>query len=169
MTGPYLNQDPEVHKAIRSWFEDIQNNPGKRAGLRRCQKLDEIFFCQGYWDLFYRICSVRENGLGNEQKKSLAVLAGNLALCREWQAGTYSLGKCLANPGDRVKALSPLRFRRLLTHHDVADLFIPLRRAISLIRFHFPTLALAEGLLNWSENTRKKWAVDYYQNLPKSN
>ena len=167
MSRPHLGGDPEVHNAIQDWFHKLQDSPGLRADLRRCDTLDEVYFCQGYWDLRNAIRNARNHGLNDSQGEGIAALAGVLAICREWHFGDESMGHAFAKPNNG-SGLSALRFRRLLTHKHLGDLFTPLRRAIRAIKYQFPGKALAASLFYWKEPMRKQWAMDYYNHLNES-
>jgi len=165
MSQTHSDRETSIGKAIYAWFHQLQDNPGKRAELRRCESLDEIFFCQGYWDLRNALSRTSKNDFDNKQTASIAALAGILAKTREWPNATQPMGRAFAQPGGEARGLSALRFRRLLTAKKIADLFIPLSRALKLIKFKFPPTTLAKDLWYWGETTKKRWALDYYSQL----
>lgn len=171
MTPKPLGQSEADLKAIEKWFGDIQDNLGKRAQLRRCETLDEVYFCEGFHDLVSRLKANRmpeEPGaeppkFRQDQLDSIALLAGTFAILRDWDHGKDSMGKTFASPGGKALSLSPLRFRRLLTCTEPAELLSPLRRAVRLIKLQLPARSLTKSLLFWNDTTRKQWALDYYQ------
>jgi len=63
--------------------------------------------------------------------------------------------------------LSRLRLRRLLNSKTRADLAANLVRTLHLSEGRANLMDLAEGIFSWGERTRRKWAFDYYDNLPK--
>jgi len=159
--------------AIRAWFALIQDKLGKRAELRRCETLQDVYFCQGFHDLLLFLSNARQNaetdskdsGFSKHKLDRLALLAGTLAIMPHWMETKDSMGKAFANPGGSAMSLSPLRFRRLLTCTEPAELLSPLRRATRVIKFQYSANSLSKSLLFWNDTTRKNWALDYYQNL----
>ena len=164
MNQSHTDDDSRIPKAIQDWFQGLQKTPGKRAELRRCETLDEVFFCQGYWDLRNALAEAMPSGLNQRQNAGIAALAGVMSGSRDWYAPNESMGKAFAKDG----GLSALRFRRILTHKKMADLFIPLSRALRLIKFKFSPTVLAKDLLFWNESTRKRWAFDFYRQINES-
>lgn len=68
--------------------------------------------------------------------------------------------------GGDPKALSALRFQRLIRSDDRQELATGLRRALPLIGRACNVAALAEDILFWSEKPRIRWCFDYYGAAP---
>ncbi|MCJ1903244.1 type I-E CRISPR-associated protein Cse2/CasB [Paracoccus versutus] len=64
------------------------------------------------------------------------------------------------------KALSALRFQRLIRSDDRQELATGLRRALPLIGGACNVAALAEDILFWGEKPRIRWCFDYYGAAP---
>lgn len=64
------------------------------------------------------------------------------------------------------KALSPLRFQRLIRSGDRQELATGLRRGLPLIGRACNLAALAEDILFWGEKPRMRWCFDYYGAAP---
>ena len=62
-------------------------------------------------------------------------------------------------------ALSSLRFQRLL-RTDAEDLAVPLRRALPMVDRACDVGALGADLLDWSDDTRARWAFTYFGAQP---
>lgn len=60
------------------------------------------------------------------------------------------------------RALSPLRFQRLIRSDDRQELATGLRRALPVIGRACNVAALAEDILFWGEKPRIRWCFDYY-------
>ena len=64
------------------------------------------------------------------------------------------------------KALSALRFQRLIRAEDRQELATGLRRALPLIGRACNVAALADDILFWGEKIRIRWCFDYYGAAP---
>lgn len=60
------------------------------------------------------------------------------------------------------RALSPMRFDRLMRLDDPQELTQQLRRALAVVGQGANVSALAQDLLWWNDATRARWCFDYY-------
>lgn len=92
----------------------------------------------------------------------LAALAQVLAHVEQHEGRRIAQGFGAGDP----KALSPLRFQRLVRSDDRQELATGLRRALPLIGRACNVAALAEDILFWGEKPRIRWCFDYYGAAP---
>lgn len=93
---------------------------------------------------------------------TLAALAQVLAHVERHDGRRIAQGFGAGDP----KALSPLRFQRLIRSDDRQELATGLRRALPLVGGACNVAALAEDTLFWGEKPRIRWCFDYYGAAP---
>jgi CRISPR system Cascade subunit CasB len=94
----------------------------------------------------------------------VAVTAAVLATVREDDPATHParrLGIDPADPNGRPR-LSPLRFQRLMLATDDDERLTLFRRAVHLAEGRINVRGLAEALLSWTEDRRRRWIFHYY-------
>lgn len=158
-----LRRDSRDSEIVVTWWKGLQEDPGGRAGLKRCHDLTEVFFQPAFHEL--RRCLGAS--LDNAQAEGLAAVA---ALLSHVKAGSgISLAVQMARPMNGEKSpVSELRFRRLLQCQSHAELFPLLLRVIRILDGLANPSSLIEGVFYWNETTRRRWAMDYYSELPNS-
>ncbi|WP_347259223.1 type I-E CRISPR-associated protein Cse2/CasB, partial [Methylocaldum sp.] len=72
------------------------------------------------------------------------------------------LAQSKANGEPRV---GELRFRRLASCGSLEEVFPALIRVLPLADETAPVAALAHDLYSWSERTRQRWTMEYYEAL----
>lgn len=161
MTLAFRNR-PEALEAVKTWWEILRVNPGARAGLRRCHDLTEIFFQPAFHELRKRL------GLGHEGSSreghglaAVAALAANV----DFASISTPIAMQMAGRPPESKAVSELRFRRLLQCQSHAELFPLLLRAIKILDRSVNLGSLIEGTFHWDDRIRQTWAMDYYSAL----
>lgn len=161
---PYLfGTDSEETKIIESWWTVLSNNPGDRAGLRRCHELKEVYFQPTFHSLRLRL----KGRIDNE--KDAMPLATVVALMAHVKTNekVFPLARQMATPISGNKArVSELRFRRLLQCQNHEELFPMLLRIIRMLDgwVHIPSLA--HGAYYWGDRIRQDWAMKYYSPTP---
>lgn len=94
----------------------------------------------------------------------VALTAAVLGSVREDDPATHParrLGIDLANP-DRRPLLSPLRFQRLMLAEEGDERLALFRRAVHIAEGRINVRGLAEALLGWTEERRRRWIFHYY-------
>ena len=177
MSIPMENIDRDVHDPDREqkivlqwWSETIGDKDaaaGPRAELRRAGTLEEVIFVPLFHDLRRRLAGTRWRSVDR-----LALAAGVLARVREHDGSTafaVQMAARRAGGPDKAARVSPSRFRRLLRTGDDAEdlerLFEQLRRVISLLDGRVNVTDLATSLYWWNADTRKRWALAYYEHV----
>jgi len=176
----------ENDRTVYEWWEELQDDKGGRANLRRCSSPVEATFQPAYHRL---ISELRRQGavtaLKDDPKLTIAAMAGLLAHIRtntgvvprrentpenEKEAnspdseptgrGSRTFGQTLS--GD-AEVLSELRFRRLLQTDDQDTLYRTMIRVIRQCNYSVPLLSFAATIVFWEEDrTRQQLAFGYY-------
>jgi len=150
-------------QALLKWWQELDNNRGDRAELRRAHNLTAIALTSAYQHL-YRILLSRgwpeedkpENNWRNER---LAAIAGLLAHIKSLDERSLPV---IMSEGERPP-FSELRFRRLLESSSLDEVFSGLRRALPLVKKKANVLELANDVLFWflNDKVKKRWAYTY--------
>lgn len=137
------------------WSRHVHADTGEAralaARLRRASTFAETLAEPRVYDLSHML-SLRD-------PKRLALIAQALAGVKThmpWGALARRLGA-----GD-PRAMSELRFQRLIGSPDLAALSIALRRALPMVDDACDVAALGRDLLFWTEKTRVDWCFDYF-------
>ncbi|MEM0962691.1 MAG: type I-E CRISPR-associated protein Cse2/CasB [Bacteroidota bacterium] len=167
--------------ALSRWHEDMHSGePSReartlRSQLRRCRTTDDARLIGG----LYRV--LREGGVTGSVYDShvlammlLPYIAQN-SDTREGDEITRgaSFAKTAGQEKDGQPRMRDLRFRRLIEHETIADLTLPLIRALRLLKGEAVSLShLTRDLNAWSyfarspdakgSHPRARWAHDYY-------
>lgn len=93
---------------------------------------------------------------------TLALIATSLAWIEKHESSKNSIAEAFGRKTGDVRALSELRFQRLIRTETPAGLIPPLRRALTVVKKTADVARLAADLFYWDERTRTKWCFDYY-------
>jgi len=156
-------KNDDLKKALKNWHRDLEDNRGERAALCRAHTSDEIVFSAEYQRLYRHTFAKFDLN-----REALPAVIGLLARVR--QHDERNLGKALASPTEKKSqaAVSEARFRRLLRCEDQDDLFIDMRRVISLLDKKANLFELANLVYRWHthwqrDKLRKDLAYSYYE------
>lgn len=145
------------------WHQTLGADDGSarttRARLRRCTSASEAVTIDAVHELNARL---RENGFRPDADR-LALVA--VALAHVAETGESRLATEFGRqPGkDRPRALSEQRFQAVIRTARHAELIVPLRRAMAIVRRVGVAVApMATDLYFWSENTRTQWCFQYF-------
>lgn len=163
------NTAKRMGKALREWWQELQEDPGDRAALRRADALDEVAAVPAFHRLRWRIDKVLDGRrLSSGQRERLLVVAALAARLRDDQSRERGFVGQMAGDGAEAAPVSALRFRRLLQARETPDLYRQLRRTLAMLDHRGDLLSLADGVLHWGESRRKRWAYAYYGLAPKN-
>lgn len=177
-----FDEDTPEGKALLDWWRQLQGYEGAslaqlegkgmkpgwaglRADLRRAETEAEVVFCRGYQQLRAMFpTNFRKEDRLPEMVRVLAHVKTlpspqELAISLPTRMGTRKA------EGEETPVVSELRFKRLLRiedRHELADLLI---RLLPMVERRANPLTLARDIWFWNEQTRKRWANDYYQAL----
>ncbi len=163
MSATYLrfeNDSPEM-QAITAWWQDLDDNRGDRAELRRCSTLAEVVFTPAYHRL--RLALTK---FGPVKADSLALVAGLAARVKNNVSGNTLAEQMATSKADGSARVSGLRFRRLLKVKGQEELFSAMTRVLALLGGAVNLRSLAGSAYYWNDKTRKKWAFEYYSQSP---
>lgn len=155
---------PREHQVLLEWWNQLQDNRGDRAALRRAASIDQIIFNPAFHRLWRGL-----KGTTWQRAERVAVIAALAARVRTHRP-EKSFATQLGTPAKgREKApLSGLRFRRLLQASGSAALLKGCSRAIAMCDNNVNLLNLAESAYWWGEGVQKRWAFDYYDANPQA-
>lgn len=163
MNSSYLRfgKDSPEHQALVDWWRDLDKNRGERAVLRRSRTLAEVAFSPAYHRLRLALSS-----FGSVNDDGLALIAGLATRVKVDDEGSPIAEQMATGQGDGSARVSGLRFRRILKMKEHDELFAGMTRIIALLGGTVNLQSLAQGVYFWNDQTRKKWAFDYYSKAP---
>jgi CRISPR system Cascade subunit CasB len=156
----FSEDSPEMGE-LKSWWISLENNRGDRAKLRRCHTLIEVAFLP----VFHRLRLEVEKH-GRIDYDSLALVAALVARVKNSSDALSIAEQMATGKQDGSARVSGLRFRRLLKVKDNEHLYAAIARVIALLGGTANVQSLAEGVYQWNDITRKRWAFDYYAKAP---
>ncbi|CAB1368080.1 type I-E CRISPR-associated protein Cse2/CasB [Denitratisoma oestradiolicum] len=169
-------------KALLEWWRQLQGYEGMslaqleytgmkpgmagvRADLRRAETDVEVVFCRGYQQLRVALPkNFRDEYRLPEVARVLAHVK-TLPAPNELMTSLPTLMGHRKSEGEETPVVSELRFKRLLRiedRHELVDLLI---RLLPMVARTANPLILARDIWFWNDQTRKRWANDYYQAL----
>jgi CRISPR system Cascade subunit CasB len=163
---PKWQPDDRSFLILREWWQELENNKGERAALRRADSLTEVVYCSIYHRL---LRTLRKEGytVPEAHMPKLAAIAG-LAARIDDTPGKLGAQMGTLKPGDKP-VISELRMRRVLACDDLEELYTLLRRALSIIGGNASLTGLAATIWHWKSlaeknphDSRKQMAYDYY-------
>lgn len=157
-----MNLPPDVfHSALDEWWNLVQAWPAERARLRRCQEVDQAAFGPAFQGLVNRAAPA---GRGNRERLLAIAILGAIVKKNDTTksvAEQMAYSKTTGRP-----VLTDLRFRRLMRADSPEEAFPLLRRAIHMMDGTVNLHDLATSMYWWNDDTKKRWAFDYYALLP---
>ena len=165
----------EVHEVggfLLNWWENLKENRGDRAEIKRCKSLKQVqltsAFQRCYWQLINLFDSkpTREQtaiiiGLGAHVYENEATRIKN----RNTEKNYFAFQIAKAREGADSPRLSELRFRRLLNikNNDRDKLYRYLMQIIKLLDRKVNLLDLLSIAFYWGENSKRNLAYKYYE------
>lgn len=157
-----FSKETAIGKVLFDWWVRLDDDRGSRAVLRRASTITAVSLTPPYQRLYRRL---RGAGWADDTKSyyndRLAAAIGLLSHVK--QNHERALAKSMSQregAGDRP-CVSELRFRRLLESPDLDALFIGLRRVLPLMNHGVNVLGLANDLVHWGDDVKKRWAYSY--------
>lgn len=175
LNSPRLfNPENSVSIAILEHWEDLLENKGDRAELRRCKNLEKIQISSAFQRHYKRL--IIDFNKNNEfpSKEQMAIIIALAAYINENHSIVeldgkektdffgYQLAKSVSQDNKKPK-LSELRFRRLLKTNDREKLFRFLIQVIRLLDKKVNILDLLSIAYFWGEKTKTNLAYKYYE------
>lgn len=183
-----FTEDAPLGKAVLAWWKRIQGlkgdslsnlvadvpKPGvtgERAELRRADTVADVVFSPAYQRLrlgLVKAASSLDGHVSIKNREAEVAAIARVLVRVKLADTTQSLPRRMGEPaeegGDKPR-ISELRFKRLLRIDNPTDLADVLVRLLPLLENRANPLALARDILYWNDNTRKRWANDYFQAL----
>lgn len=154
----------ETSSILLSWWKGLEHDKGERAFMKRTSSPAEVLFSPAY----HRLLSQLQRDGRHINREALAAVAGLLTHVKGHTDHDVSLAKQMAAPkssgGDA--RVSGLRFRRLLAVSERSDLYPLMIRVIRLLGGQVNLVSLANAVYWWNDNTKTRWAYDYYATAP---
>jgi len=155
-----FKKDAPATGILTRWWQNLENNKGTRAELRRCDSPEKVMFHPA----FPHLCQQLEPWLGEEWnwELRLAAVVGLLSHVRK-TTGQRLAYQMAGNP----PKVSELRFRRLL-QRERDDLYGAMIRILQMLDQTANLPDLFNSVFYWGDPVRKRWAFEYFPNTPES-
>ncbi|MCB2055891.1 MAG: type I-E CRISPR-associated protein Cse2/CasB [Geminicoccaceae bacterium] len=147
------------------WWQRLQpdaGRPGDRAALarlRRAVSLAEAMSEPAVLQLFRRL----GYGAGDRVRlPRVALVAVTLAHVRTHEPTTVMRRVGRAVLEDETATLKPIRLRQILAARSDEELAVAMRRLVMLADRRLDVADLARSILFWNDETRARWAFDYF-------
>lgn len=162
--------------ALLKWWDNLDDNRGVRARLRRIEQPDDALFTDGFfqflgympaeWGECYHLYP------SAMVAATLAQVTGHRQDHRSFAAQLGAGKNPSATEGQPV--MSELRFKQLIQSRTPEEFFRRLLRAVRLLGGSVNLLSLTEGILQWYDEYARgpdrnpvnrlcvQWAQDYY-------
>jgi len=143
---PFLKElrSDEAQQNLLKWWQEMRNDRGECARLRRCETPLEAALCKSVFRLRTQL------PFWNNQPEILAALAGILSHV-ESDDRSASFAKQLARPKEAggKSLLSEHRFQKMMKSRDWDEFYQSLRRVLQVMRKQANVLSLADGIIRW--------------------
>jgi len=148
---------------LRQWWAGLDENRGARARLRRAKTPDEVFVSPDYQRGLLALLATSGIKLDPYDAARLALGVGVLVHVRTALAEGH-FARQLAPTDESQESVRDPRFRKLLATTDPDDLFLMLRRLVAYLGGTADLRSLVTGASDWTDKTRRAWAIQYYVN-----
>jgi CRISPR system Cascade subunit CasB len=167
-------KDKGCRDAIIKWKEDLDENRGSRARLRRCREPMQVLLHSSFYQLKESLPDWPP-----KQSLALAAIAGLIANADKKDANISSmsfpqqLGSSTTEGGPPL--ISETRFRQLIKSRDWPEFYRRMRRAIKMAKSNVNILSIADFVLQFgieqqgftphepSHGFQFRFAEDYFE------
>lgn len=149
-----------VKEKIHDWWENLLQNRGDGAELRRCHDLNEVFFCPAFHQLYQSL-----RGDGPVKKEALALIAVSLAYVRNNEARDSFAAQMGDEKSVGTPQVSEIRFKKLVRSESHHELFSPVIRIIRMLDGAVNIDDLVSKLYYWNDKSRQKMTFEYYEKV----
>lgn len=153
------------YEPIIQWWRELvdDQHKGARAKLKRCKTPEEALLNSDQIRLKQKTSDQHINGL--------EIIANLLANIDNEGATSKRLAEQMVTPikGKKNPIVSEIRFRRLLKCDTREELHPQLLRVIKILGNQSSVINvydLIESIHYWGDDRKRRWAEDYYGNLP---
>lgn len=148
---------------LHRWWDGLDQNRGARARLRRAKTPDDVFVSPDYQRGLIALLASSGVKLDPYDAQRLARGVGVLAHVKTVLPEGH-FARQLAPADESQESVRDPRFRKLLATTDPEDLFIMLRRLVDYLGGTAEIRSLVTGASDWTDKTRRAWAIQYYVN-----
>lgn len=153
----YFTIGEGLGKVLFEWWQGLEKDRASRAVLRRASSLTEIALSPAYQRLCRRLGAPNWKGW---ERDRFALVVGVLAHITAHDVRPPALAMSQRALGEDRPPVSELRFLRLLESPDSDALFSGVRRVLPLMG-GVDVIVLANDLMHWGDEVKKKWAYGY--------
>lgn len=167
-TSQLFTYESACGKVLARWWNDLAQNPGDRAELRRTRSVEAAAILPPTIYLVSRLHSTEVKNHGGWQAR-IPLIAGLSARLDPNEKnfileGATSIPELMTKKkGDRP-VVSPLRFRRLL-RTPRNELYRPMIRILDLLDNRVNLFELADAMFWWGPRIQREWAYTYFPNV----
>lgn len=148
---------------LRQWWAGLDQNRGARARLRRAKTPDEVLVSPDYQRGLLTLLSASGVTLDPYDAQRLAIGVGVLVHVKTALPEGH-FARQLTPADESQESVRDPRFRKLLATTDPNDLFLMLRRLVAYLGGAAEIRSLVTGASDWTDATRRAWAIQYYVN-----
>ncbi|MGE4535665.1 MAG: type I-E CRISPR-associated protein Cse2/CasB [Desulfovibrio sp.] len=148
---------------LRRWWDGLDRNRGARARLRRAKTPDEVFVSPDYQRGLLALLASSGIALDAYDAQRLAIGIGVLVHVKTALPEGH-FARQLTPADESQESVRDPRFRKLLATTAPDDLFLMLRRLADYLGGTAEIRSLVTGASDWTDKTRRAWAVEYYVN-----
>ena len=155
-----FSADNDLGKKLKEWWQELENDRGQRAELRRAKSVHEVIMLP----CFHRACRQFASLFGRESRwqSRLALIMAMLSHVKQLDSDK-KLAAQMAEGSDKP-VVSELRFRRLL-QCERDKLFVALIRVIHLLDGQANIYDIANSCFYWGDNVKKHWVFAYFSKI----
>lgn len=148
---------------LRRWWTGLDANRGARARLRRAKTPEEVFVCADFQRGLIPLLREARIDMTPGDAERLARAVGVLVHVKTLLAEGH-IARQLAPADKSQESVRDPRFKKLLATTAPDDLFLLLRRLVAYLGGAAELKSLVRGAADWTEKTRRAFAVEYYVN-----
>ena len=162
---------------ILEWWDNLKQNKGDRAELRRCKNLEEIQKASAYQRCYWQFKKhfTQEQRMPSREQMSIIIgltahIENNDTKCIDTDSKkekecyfAYQMATPKGKEKDAPPKLSELRFRRLLKIKDRGKLYRFLIQVISMLDKKVNLLDLLSIAYFWGDKKKTSLAYKYYE------
>lgn len=152
-----------IGSVLLAWWQGLDDDRADRAILRRASSPTLVAISAPYQRLYRQLQSAGWPADARPQDNDrLAGIVGLLAHVKENESRPVPAAMSQRDEGGDRPHVSELRFLRLLDAPDSDALYMGLRRVLPLMKHQVDVLALANDLIRWGDDVKKRWAYGYH-------
>ncbi len=156
-----IQENNEFGKKLFEWWQELEENKGDRANLRRCATPLETTFLPASYKLLSKLQTISNDW----NRDKICAIAGILSHVRENSSEDFAKKLSQKKAGSEQALFSDLRFRKLLQYSNIAEdelFYQNIIRAIHILDFKANIYELSNSLYFWGDKVKKDWAHKYY-------